>query len=110
MGALCFTQVTAMQVAELGGVANLVELLRSENSTVRLRETTFVAVVGLARTPLAEVQYKAAGALRDLAVKDDYKKEIARFKGIPALIALVENGSTATQGQAAAALRTLALN
>jgi len=104
MGALCFTHATATQVAGFGGVANLVELLRSESSTVRLRETTFVGVVGLATCPLEEVQYKAAGALRDLAVNDEYKREIARFKGIPPLVELVRSGTEEIQGQAAAAI------
>jgi len=110
LGGLCFTHVTAAQVAQLGGVANLVQLLRSPDSTRKLRETTFKALVGLAHTPMEEVQYKAAGAMRELAVSDNFKKEIMRFKGIEVLVQLINSGSEQTQGQAASAIRSLALN
>jgi len=110
LGVLCFTFETAEQVATLGGVANLVDILKAPSCTRKLQITTFKAIVGLAHTPLEEVQYKAAGAMRDLAVNDFYKKEIAAFKGIEVLIQLVNQGGEHTKGQAAAALRTLSLN
>ena len=110
MGTLCFTFDTAKQVAELGGVANLVDILKVDGCTKRLQDTTFKALVGLAHTPLEDVQYKAAGAMRDLAVNDYYKKQLAAFKAIEVLIKLLLEGAEPTKGQAAGALRTLALN
>lgn len=111
MGALCFTHETAEQVATLGGVASLVGLLQSKISTRKLVETTFVALVGLTNSGLETVRYKAAGALRDLAVKDSYKIEIARFKGIEALVKLIEDARDPnTAAQAAGGLRTMILN
>jgi len=110
LGALCFTFETAEQVARFGGVAAMVDILKVPGVTKRLQNTTFRALVALAHTPVEDVQYKAAGAMRDLSVNDFYQKAIVAFKAVEVLIKLLLEGAEPTKGQAAGAIRTLALN
>ena len=71
----------------------MVDILQVEGVTKRLQNTTFRALVALAHTPVEDVQYKAAGAMRDLIVNDFYKKAIVAFKAVEVLVKLLLEGT-----------------
>ena len=65
-------------------------------------------ILVLSGTP--EGKAKAAGALWRLARNDDNRTKIAKWGGVPALIALLKEGNVLGRDRATAALESLALN
>jgi len=129
---LCLRSVTVRaKIAEIGGIAPLVELTRigsdwqKENSTAVLRCMAsrspdrqvaiakaggIAPLVALARDGLGIVKKDAAGALANLAINDDNKVAIATAGGIPPLVALVNGGTDGQKEWGAGALANLAVN